>query len=368
LSRVDLPYLFSDYDRHGNKRVFVRRHGRKIRIRQTPGTSEFLVAYTEALAELNAFAGLVAPITGKTTIGTFGWLTARYLASEEFGKLVPDSRATRRAILDACMAEPIRPGARETMAGCPLTILAPKHIKTLRDRKKGLPGAANNRRKYLSTLFGWAVEEGLIKVNPARELRHIKSVSEGFHSWSVEEVRQFEARHKVGTMPRLALDLMLYLGVRRGDAVRLGPQQVSDGVISFVPSKTSYVRNDLSHKPILAPLARSIAATAHGSKTFLVTSFGKPFTAKGFGNWFRDRCDEAGLKECTAHGLRKVGATICADAGASDRQLMALFDWTSERQATIYTASADKKKLAGEAARMIERRMNLPTGSDSEPR
>jgi hypothetical protein len=25
--------------------------------------------------------------------------------------------------------------------------------------------------------------------------------------------------------------------------------------------------------------------------TFLETEYGKPFTAAGFGNWFRDRCD-----------------------------------------------------------------------------
>jgi integrase len=360
--KISLRYIFADTDRHSNRRVFVRRHGRKIRIRDLPGTPEFMLAYREALDALNEAAGAVQPITGKTTIGTFGWLTARYQASDEFIRLVPDSRATRRAILDACMAEPIRPGAKETMAGCPLAVLAPKHIKMLRDRKAGLPGAANNRRKYLSTMFGWAVEEGLIKTNPAREVRHVKSVTEGFHSWSVDEVRQFEAHHAVGTMPRLALSLMLYLGVRRGDAVRLGPGQVSDGVISFVPSKTSYVRRELSHKPILAPLERIIAATATATATatFLVTSHGASFSPKGFGGWFRERCDEAGLPGCTAHGLRKVGATIAADAGASDRQLMALFDWTSERQATTYTAGADKKKLAGEAARMIEQRMSLP--------
>ena len=363
--QLDLPYLNTDTDRHGNKRVFVRRHGRKIRIRETPGSPEFLRVYTEALSALNEAAGVV-PEKGKTTPGTFGWLTARYLASDEFKRLVPDSQATRRAILDSCMAEPIRPGAKETMAGCPLSVLAPKHIKTLRDRKAGLPGAANNRRKYLSTMLGWAVEEGLIKTNPAREVRYVKSVTSGYHSWRIDEVRQFEARHPVGTMPRCALALMLYLGVRRGDAVRLGPGQVSEGIISFVPSKTNYARQDLSHKPILTPLARIIAATAHGTKTFLVTSHGKSFSAKGFGGWFRERCDEAGLPQCTAHGLRKVGATICADAGASDRQLMALYDWTSEKQATAYTASANKKKLAGEAARMIEQRMNLATGSDSE--
>jgi hypothetical protein len=53
------------------------------------------------------------------------------------------------------MAEPIRPGAKETMAGCPLAVLAPKHIKTLRDRKKGLPGAANNRVQKRTN--AWAV-------------------------------------------------------------------------------------------------------------------------------------------------------------------------------------------------------------------
>jgi hypothetical protein len=30
-------------------------------------------------------------------------------------------------------------------------------VKRLRDLKKDLPGAANNRRKYLSAMFGWAV-------------------------------------------------------------------------------------------------------------------------------------------------------------------------------------------------------------------
>ena len=68
---------------------------------------------------------------------------------------------------------------------------------------------------------------------------------------------------------------------------------------------------------------------------------------------FRDRCDEAELPHCTAHGLRKAGATIAAENGATDRQLMALFDWTSEKQANVYTAAADTKRLATEAARLI---------------
>jgi hypothetical protein len=55
--RLDLPYLMTDTDRHGNRRIFVRRHGRKVRIREIPGTQAFLRAYSEALDALNAIAG-----------------------------------------------------------------------------------------------------------------------------------------------------------------------------------------------------------------------------------------------------------------------------------------------------------------------
>ena len=43
-----------------------------------------------------------------------------------------------------------------------------------------------------------------------------------------------------------------------------------------------------------------------GSDTYLVTSFGKSFTANGFGNKMREWCDKAELPECASHGLRKL--------------------------------------------------------------
>ena len=46
---IELKFLIEDTDRHGNVRVYFRRHGRKTRIRETPGTEEFMVAYRAAL-------------------------------------------------------------------------------------------------------------------------------------------------------------------------------------------------------------------------------------------------------------------------------------------------------------------------------
>jgi len=104
---------------------------------------------------------------------------------------------------------------------------------------------------------------------------------------------------------------------------------------------------------VLPALQAVIDASEIGHLTYLVTAFGKPFSDAGIGNWFRDRCDEAGLYHCSAHGLRKAGATIAADLGASDEQLMALFGWRSRRQVSTYTRGANQKRLAHEAGSRI---------------
>jgi integrase len=223
----------------------------------------------------------------------------------------------------------------------------------LRDRRADKPGAANNRLKYVGSMLSWAVERNLIRANPARDVKPMRYATDGFHAWTPDEVKQFEAHHKIGTKARLALALMLYLGARRGDVVTFGRQHVRDGVIRFVPNKTKRKKMHAVEIPVLPELARIIAASPCGDLTFLMTEWKKPFTANGFGGWFRDRCNEAGLPQCSAHGLRKAGASIMAERGATDRQLMAMFGWESSRQATTYTASADRKRLAAEAARLM---------------
>jgi hypothetical protein len=64
--------------------------------------------------------------------------------------------------------------------------------------------------------------------------------------------------------------------------------------------------------------------------------------------------NKAGLPQCSAHGLRKAGAILAAENGATDRQLMAMFDWSTSAQANVYTAAASRKRLAAEGSRLIK--------------
>jgi len=106
--------------------------------------------------------------------------------------------------------------------------------------------------------------------------------------------------------------------------------------------------------PILPALQRIIDASPCGDMTFLVNDLKRPFTDTGFGNKFRDWCNQAGLRQCSAHGLRKAGATIAANNDATTKQLMAIFGWSSSKMADLYTRGADQKRLAEDAMHMIE--------------
>jgi hypothetical protein len=217
-------YLLRDTDRHGNERLYVRRSGRKIRIREPVGTPAFnraLAAAIERLSQLDAPRDGSAPKAHPK--GSLGWLGAQYMASAEFQSLEPASQYAIRIVLEACFREPFADGDPEPMGNCPLEHFTALKVRRLRDLKAGKPGAANSRRRWLSAMFSWGIDQTppLVKSNPVRDVRRVQYKSDGFHAWTDAEIATFEKRHPIGSRARLALALLMFTGVRRSDAVRL---------------------------------------------------------------------------------------------------------------------------------------------------
>src|SRR5262249_19623264 len=91
----------------------------------------------------------------------------------------------------------------------------------------------------------------------------------------------------------------------------------------------------------------ALAATPMiGVKTYLVTDYGKPFTPAGFGNWFRERCNEAGLLHCSAHGLRKAFLRRMAEAGCSEDYIASISGHRDTREIRTYVQAANKARMA----------------------
>ena len=179
----------------------------------------------------------------------------------------------------------------------------------------------------------------------------IRAPSDGFHAWTVAEVEQFEAHHPVGTKARLALDLLMYTGARRSDVVRLGRQHQRDGWLTFTQRKTTTP----VEIPILPALQASIDASPTGDLTFLTNKHGRSFTPGSFGGSLKRWCREAGLTECSAHGLRKASAVRAAEAGATVHQLMGIYGWLTLGEAERYTRTAQRRKLSGAALVLLKR-------------
>ncbi len=356
---VDMPgrlprYCVEDVDRHGNVRVYLRRKGwPKVRIQGVPWTQPFMEAYRAAL---DGTPEEKPRDRHATQADSWKWLCQQYIASTKFKGLDPVTQRRRRALLEATYEEPTKPGANTVFADFPLARLTPAAIRILRDRKVAVPDGANNTIKAIRAVFKWAIhpEVALAQHNPAREVTYFTRASEGFHTWSVEEVQGFIVRHPPGSRAYLALCLLLFAGGRRSDAVLFGRQHLQGAWLRYTQHKGRNSKPMTLEVPVLPVLRAAIEACPNQTLTFLITERGQPFTSNGFGNWFKDRCREAALSHCSAHGLRKAGATLAAENGATERQLMAMFGWRTSKMAEHYTRRAEQKRLAGGAMHLID--------------
>lgn len=264
------------------------------------------------------------------------WLIQRYLVSAHWtDNLSSATREQRGGIL------------RETarIAGAePVEAITARAIREGLDRRSARPHGANNWLKTMRGLFAFAVEREFVQADPTRGVKLLGGPNDrnGFHTGTDEEVAPFEARWPVGTRERLALDLLLYTGLRRGDAARVGRPHVRDGRIRIETEKTS---QEVTIR-ILSPLAASIAASPTGELTFIAGERGRPMTKESFGNWFREACAAAGVPG-RAHGLRKAGARRAAGNGATEAELNAWFGWAEgSHESATYVRGAKRTKLA----------------------
>lgn len=341
-------HLHREETRHGAAVWYVRKgHGPRIRIKGGYGSEEFWAEYRAALE------GAPKPSKG-TKANTLAWAVDRYRNSSSWGSL---SNATRR------QRENIYRATMKTAGDVPLKAITTETIRTGRERRAATPHSANNFLKAMRAFFAWAVEEALIAADPTKGVKLLAGANDadGFHVWTQAELDRFEARWPVGTRERLAFDLLLYTGLRRGDAVRIGRQHERDGWLTIRTEKHRKGKpGEQISIPILAPLAASLAATKTGDLTYLVTEHGRPWVKESFGNWFREACRQAGVPGA-AHGLRKAGAARAAERGATERQLMAIFGWSTGKMAQHYTRTADRTRLARDAAQFL-----LPDQSENK--
>ncbi len=322
-------------DRHGKPRWYYRRAGHKrAPLPGLPWSPEFMRAYEAALS------GKIEVGAARSKPGSIGALIKTYYASPEFRNLSASTQATYRGILERFGAEH---GDKRVVK------LRREDVKALVAKKADTPAAANNLLRMLRMLMRVALEAGWRDDDPTAGVKEIRSRSEGFRTWSEEDIAQYEAKFPLGTRAHLALALLLYTGQRRSDVVRMGRQHIRNGVLKVTQQKTGA---EVSI-PVHASLKAAIDALPKDQLTFLMTAQGKPFTPAGFTNWFRDRVHEAGLHGLSPHGLRKAVCRRLAEAHCTPSEIMAISGHKTLKEVTRYTEAVNRARLAEKAIAAI---------------
>ena len=338
---LNLPHVSCEKMPSGKLRYRFRinRHAKKITIPGTPGSPEFREHYERILRHQSGNA----PGEG----GSIKWLVSLYLVEMvrmvKHEEIKPLTERQRRSFLTRLAGDH---GHRDALR------MDARAIKSLMNHYK--PATGNNFLKSVKAMFVWAVEENLVPTNPAAEVEKRKSNSEGFRTWTIEELRQFLTYHGKDSQAYLACMIFAFTAVRRGDAVRLGRFGLGNkgGVktLSWVQEKSGFSPRSRVTVPVMPPLLAAINGPAAGEDTFLVTSHGKPYSKYGFGSKFSGWRKEAGLPDgLAAHGIRKAAGTIMAEFGCSDKEIAAVLGHADTATAHIYTAQADSWKLAENA-------------------
>jgi hypothetical protein len=269
MPRPRLPYVTLEIARGKRFWYFRRDRGLRVRLHGDYGTPEFLAAYNAALVDQ------VSPKLGQVNqSGSLGWLVDAYKESSAWDRLAVATKSQRGNIYKVVIGR---------AGDAPLSTITQAAIEQGKEDRAKTPFAANDFLKAMKALFGWAKNARHVETDPAKGVEGFPHKTEGFHVWTEEEIGKFETRWAIGTRERLALALLLFTGLRRGDAAMLGRQHVRDGVITIRTSKTG----QKVELPVLPELARIISATPTGSLALICGDDGRPLTKEGFGNWFR---------------------------------------------------------------------------------
>jgi integrase len=333
---MKLKYLSSFKDRHGKTRWRFRRKGHvSCYIKSEFGTDEFMVEYTNALTNKIS--------VGKSRIKarSIDDLIIRYLKSADFDCLATSTQTVYRRILDKFRTE---------YGELSVVKLERKHIRQIMDKKSESPSSANRLLSLLSIILDIALDLEWVEKNHARSIKKMKVKTIGFVSWTDEELKQFEDKYPSGSRERLAYSLYLYTGQRGSDVVKMSRADILEDTnqIRVTQQKTG--------KKLVIPLHPELRRelSYHKDKmVFVLTEYGKPFSTKGFQQWFSKKARQAGLENRTGHGMRKAISRKLAEAGCTTHEIAAITGHKTLSEIENYTKAVSQKKLANSAMKSL---------------
>jgi len=337
-----LKYVTTERLPSGAIRYRFRRGAIKVTLRGEPGSREFHEHYGALIDD-------VPVIVSRAVRGSVEWLVGLYLADLERKVAAhlasPLTLKSHRHHLGRLVAEYASKDANMPRSA----------VVKLADQYATTPAAADNLLKCISALYRWAIQRDHVTCeNPARDVKRLSRKTNGFTPWVPADFAAYLETHPLGTTARRALILAMSTTARRGDLCRLGRQNeyLRDGRLWL-----GWEQDKAPHDRVDMPMPTALIDELHGNgnMTYLLTSFGAPYSAAGLGNAFRKWADQANLKGRSLHGIRKGLAALLTSKGATSTEIDALLGHEmGSRETKVYVRSAERQGLAESVVARID--------------
>ncbi|MBL0849366.1 MAG: integrase [Candidatus Liberibacter ctenarytainae] len=336
------PYVLKERTRHGKLMYYFRR-GKGARTRLPyPHEPTFMPQYLAALTGTPFEQSYIKSTKKEPT--TFRWLIGQYQKSAHWLGLAFNSRKSFELHFEHILQKSGDFDYRQ---------ITSKHIRLGLETRKTTPASAILFLATMRILFKWAFQQEYIKVNPCLGIERPKHKTDGFKPWTIEDMKKFKSYWKEGSQAHLAFEFLLYTGLRCSDACRAGKQHLKDNIFSIKTQKVGTVITVELPEHLMSLLE----ITPTGDTTFFINRDKQSMNADQFTRWFILKAMKAGINK-SAHGVRKLSATILAEEGATAHELMATYGWKTFSQAETYTKGADRIRLGIKSSRLISSVLN----------
>jgi hypothetical protein len=323
----------------------------------------------------------------------------------------------RKRDLLACLRTKINPEAsdHEVFGRLPLEFVGVSTVQTLmrvKLEKRTVPDtmepkarivtsnaeAANSRRKWLSGVFKFGVEQGLLAHDFTKDVPKAKNdklspeQTDGWPTWPKGLIAAYREVHRPGTLARLVMELAYNLTARKSDIPRLGRQFLQKDrqgrdVLVYWQHKGRNHNPVKVYQPIFPELQEQLdAARASGllgEMLFLVQAQSLPGQEKGYSedtlanymqDWVKVAMQHAGIgpppgsKGYSLHGLRKAGICNLIERGIPDRWIMAISGHRDPRMIDLYGEEMERAWNAEGAFDIYLRKRPARIGNFDEER
>lgn len=266
---------------------------------------------------------------------SFALIIAGYKQSPEFTRLADSTKSDYRRWLDRI---------DDRFGSAPLAAFEMRQMRgdivEWRNIWNEQPRSADMATIVMSLLLNWAVENGLLRINVAANIKKLHKVQRADLIWEKRHWLEME-QAKAPDHLMNALLVGSWTGLRLGDLIKLSWDHVGPQAIVFITNK----RKGRAVIPILPSLRAWLEKVPEEERTGMVlrNSRGWSWTESGLKTVFRKKKPQGFDRRI--HDLRGTFCTMLITKGLTDDQAAMIMGWKSKRVAEIRARYVDEERV-----------------------